>query len=214
MNYNEFRKLVQKWPLILSRDVIMNRADKQIIRNQLKRWSQKQLLIKLRRGVFILNADDRKVNPSRAYIANQLYTPSYVSLEYALHYYGFIPESVSDLTGITTKKTMRFKNDIGTFIYQHIKPKAFRGFRAFKDEAEFLFLIADPEKALVDFFYLNLEKFREGDMEVFDKSYRLQNLEKIKSKKIMEYADFFGNDKLKRVCRLFCEFIKEERKRR
>lgn len=214
MNYNEFRKLVQKWPLIFSQDVIMNRADKQIIRNQLKRWSQRQLLIKLRRGIFILNADDRKVNPSRTYIANQLYPPSYVSLEYALNYYGFIPELVSDLTSITTRKTAHFKNDAGTFIYQHIKPKAFRGFRVFKDEAGFSFLIADPEKALVDFIYLNLEKFHKDDMEVFDKSYRFQNLEKVKSKKIIEYADLFGNDKLKKVCRLFCKFVKEKREER
>ncbi|MFH1868331.1 MAG: hypothetical protein ABH843_05110 [Candidatus Omnitrophota bacterium] len=210
MDYLEFRNSAQGFPLVISRDIMLREKNKQAIRNQLERWSFRKLLIKLKRGVFILNQNDRKINPSRAYIANQLYAPSYVSLEYALNYYDLIPERVSDLTSITTKKTMRFVNDLGTFIYQHINPKAFRGFKALKDEAGLNFLIAEPEKALVDFFYLNLSRFQGDYSGIFEESYRLQNTEALKTKRLMEFAGLFGSKKLTRVCRGFCKFIKKE----
>jgi len=208
MSYNEFKNRVQERPLIFSRDLMLLQSNKQIIRNQLARWQNKKLLVKLKRGVFLLNPNDRKINPSRTYISNQLYSPSYVSLEYALNYYGLIPERVSDLTGITTKKTLRLKNEVGTFIYQHIKPRAFRGFKALKDEAGLIFFIAEPEKAVVDFFYLNLERFREDDEKVFEQSYRFQNVEMLKSTKVMKFAELFDNGKLLRISQSFCKFIK------
>lgn len=210
MNYTEFKNKVQSWPVIFSRDIMLGREDKQIIRNQLERWSSKKLLIKLRRGVFILNENDRKVNASRAYIANQLYSPSYVSLEYALNYYDLIPERVSDLTSITSKKTMRFMNEAGAFIYQHIKPEAFRGFNMLKDEAGLLFLIAEPEKALIDFFYLNLGRIRGEDEKIFEESYRLQNLEILRTRKLTEFASLFDSNKLMRVAQHFCKLVKRE----
>ncbi len=210
MNYNEFKNSVQSWPLIFSRDLLSRQKNKQIIRNQLGRWQNRKLLVKLRRGVFLLNANDRKINPSKIYLANQLYSPSYVSLEYALYYYGLIPERVTVLSSITTKKTLRFTNKIAAFIYQHIKPEAFRGFKAVKDEAGLVCFIAEPEKAIVDFFYLNLNKFYGQDESIFEESYRLQNLESLKAKKVMKFAEIFGNGKLMRVSQSFCAIIKKE----
>ena len=209
MNYAEFKNKTEKWPIIFSQDLMPHRGDKQIIRNQLERWRVRKLLIKLRRGAFLLNTTDRKGDPSRTYIANQLYGPSYVSLEYALQFYGLIPERVNDLTSVTTRKTMRFTNEIGTFIYQHIKPKVFRAFKMLKDETGLVFFIAEPEKALIDFFYLNLNKLQTEDEKIFEESYRLQNLEVLKMKKVMEFAEFFDCDKLVRVSRSFCRFLKE-----
>ncbi len=212
MNYTEFRNKAQNWPIIFSRDLIRDKDKAQIIRNQLERWRRKKLLVRLKKGTFLLNFNDRKINPSRAYIANQLYGPSYVSLEYALNYYGLIPERVADLTSITTRKTRLITNEIGTFVYRHIKPAAFRGFRPVKDEAGLIFFLADPEKTLVDFFYFNSGRFKKTDKLVFEESYRLQNIEKLNTKKIMEYAELFKSGKLKRIARMFCAVVKEARK--
>ncbi|MFH0731625.1 MAG: hypothetical protein V2A72_01735 [Candidatus Omnitrophota bacterium] len=210
MNYNEFKKETQNQPLVLSSDLLALKESKQAIRNQLERWRKKKLLIRLKRGVFLLNQSDRKLNISRAYIANQLYSPSYVSVEYALNYYGLIPERTNDLTSVSAKKTLRIVNETGNFIYQHIKPQAFRGFKAQKDDAGLAFFIAVPEKAIVDFIYLNLNKFKVQDKSIFEESYRFQNLEVLKTKIIMEFAKGFNSDKLLRVCKLFCEFAKKE----
>jgi len=90
-------------------------------------------------------------------------------------------------------------------------PEAFRGFEACKDEAGLLFLMAQPEKAIVDFIYLNLEKFKKEDREIFEGSYRFQNTKLLKTKKVSEFAKVFNNRKLTSICKSFCEFIKEER---
>ena len=189
MNYNEFKNKVQRWPLISSRDLTRHEPNKQVIRNQLKRWRVKKLLIKLKRGVFILNTNDRKFTPSRGYIANQLYSPSYISLEYALNYYGLIPERVSDVTSITTKKTKCFRNEIGNFIYQHIKPGCFRGFKTLKDEAGLLFFIAEPEKALIDYLYFKTyhnKQFNPAE-ERLDKTI----IARLSRKKLTKYASLY-----------------------
>ena len=212
MRYADFRKMVLRLPIFSSKDILFFEKRRQRIRNQLNRWQRRGLIIKLKRGVYLLNENDRKVNPSRQYIANQLYAPSYVSLEYALNLYGLIPERVMEVTSVTTRKTMRFKNALGVFAYQRVKPEAFSGFRAAKDEAGLSFFIALPEKAVVDFLYLNMRKIKSADKDVFGISYRFQNTESLSETRIMKMAVLFGNRGLTRTAELFCKFIKDERK--
>lgn len=212
MDYLGFKNKFQNIPIILSKDVVRLQKDSQNIRNQLNRWQSKGLIIKLKRGMYLLNKNDRKVSPSKHFIANQLYQPSYVSLEYALSFYGLIPERVSDVTSITTKKTNHFRNKLGVFIYQHIKPEAFKGFNILKEENGLSSFIAEPEKAIIDFLYLNLRKFRLDVKEILRSSYRFQNLEGLRQKKITDLAKAFNNHRLMEIARYFCEFIREEAK--
>ncbi len=206
MKYSDFKKKVVDWPIIFSRDVVSRGKSGQAVRNQLERWKKSGRIIRLKKGVFILADDDRRVGLSRPYLANQLYGPSYVSLEYALGYYGLIPERVSDITSVTSLKTMKFANAAGTFIYQHVKLKAYRGFVLVEGDGGLKFFIAEPEKAVVDFLYLNLEKFKVDDPDIFEGSYRFQNTEKLGAKKIFRFADLFENRKLVKVASLFSKY--------
>lgn len=210
MNYTDFKSRFQSAPLIFSKDVERLDKRRQATRNRLSRWQTKGLLVKLKRGVYLLNKNDRKVNPSLSFIGNQLYRPSYVSMEYALRHYGFIPERVSDITSITTRKTARFKNKVGTFIYQHIKPEAFRGFKAVKEDNGLSFLMAEPEKSVVDFLYLNLDKFHKDAKEAFKHSYRFQHMKGLKRRRLIELAGYFNNRRLLSVVRDLCDFIRGE----
>lgn len=212
MNYVDFKNNLQQLPIILSKDLLRQEKEGQILLNQLYRWQKKGLIIKLKRGVYLLNKNDRKINPSREFISNQLYSPSYISSQYALNLYGLIPERVADVTSITTKKTMSFKNGLGNFIYQHIKPQAFRGFKTATDDAGFSFFIAEREKAIVDLLYLNLREFPPETTSLFRDYFRFQNTEKLSTRKIIEFAKLFSNNKLMRLVKIFCEFIKEEAK--
>jgi len=209
MNYIEFRNRFQGHPLILSKEVVRLEKDRQNIRNQLNRWLDKGLIIKLKKGIYILNKNDRKIQPGEAFIANELYAPSYVSLEYALNLYGLIPEKVTWVTSVTTKKTARFSNELGEYVYQHVKPGAFRGFQSIKDKDGFSAFIAEPEKAVVDFLYLNLKRFTPGDKDVFEQSFRFQNVGSLRRNRCMMLSKLFNNRKLLKVTRTFCEFIKE-----
>jgi len=200
MKYAEFKNLTRPYPLFSTGQLRTLLKEKGALLNlQLTQWKKKGYISPLRRGLYILNENDRTFTPSRSFLAGQLYNPSYISLEYALSFYSLIPEKVTDLTSISTKKTARFKNIFGTFIYQHIKPIAFSGFHAQKDEHNLPFFLAAPEKALTDYLYLNLSNFKSNDINVFTESLRLQNLEILNIQTLKNFGLLYNNKKLKKV---------------
>ena len=91
------------------------------------------------------------------YVANKLYTPSYVSLETALFIYGLIPDVAAQVTSLTTRATREFRNRHGAFFYRSCRKRVFAGYRLMQYEGTKI-LIADEEKALVDFIYFALRQ--------------------------------------------------------
>ncbi len=86
-------------------------------------------------------------------ISNCLYQPTYISLESALAFYHFIPEAVYSMQAITTRKTIAYKTTAGTFNYRTLKPAFYFGYNILhKDKLPVL--VAEPEKALLDYLYL------------------------------------------------------------
>lgn len=114
----------------------------------LEKQVSEELFLRLKRGLYALNTD----LPSEEEIANKLYMPSYISFEYALAYWNILPEMPYTITSATTKPTRKFTNHISTFSYYSIKREAFTGYQLIKKENK-AFLIADKEKALVDYLY-------------------------------------------------------------
>jgi predicted transcriptional regulator of viral defense system len=209
MKYLEFKNSFRKFPLISASHFPNVTENLQVLRNQLTQWQKKGLIIKLKKGLYILNEKDRKFNPSNIFIANALYSPSYISSEYALAYYDLIPEKVETITSCTTKKTTIFENPMGTFSYQHLKSELFFGFKRITDENEFTVFIAEPEKAVLDFIYLNLQEFKNKGEDIFDLSYRLQNLERLKKGKLQKLARLYKNRTFQGVIKNLLKFIKE-----
>lgn len=90
-------------------------------------------------------------------IANLCYAPSYISFEYALSYYGLIPEYVSTLTSaIYGKKNNKvYKLDNTIFEYSSIPNKVFsKGILLKENQKGLNYKIASKEKALCDMLYL------------------------------------------------------------
>lgn len=132
--------------------------------------SKRELFLPLRQGLYALQTD----LPGEEEIANHLYQPSYISLEYALNKYNILPEAVYTVTCVTTKPTRTFKN----FSFLSIKKSAYAGYFLANHV-----LIAEPEKALVDFWYfVSLGKKKDND--------RL-NLTGLNKDKILKYAKLF-----------------------
>ena len=188
MTYFEFKNVFRDLPIIPSSNFSNVTKEVQALRWNLVQWQQKGLVIKLRKGLYLLNENDRKIHPSRIFLANALYSPSYVSTEYVLGYYDLIPEKVEDVTSVTTKNVKRFRNPFGTFIYQHLKTDLFFGFKEILDENKWPVHIAEPEKAVLDFIYLHLVDFKNKDQDVFELSYRMQNLDILKRNKLLSFA--------------------------
>jgi hypothetical protein len=211
MDFHSFKTSIQNLPVFSGRDAA-RLGPRQTMYNRLNVWRSKGLVIQLKRGLYILSEADRKVQPSALFLSGQLYAPSYVSMEYALGLHGLIPEMVTTITAATTKNPSRFKTSLGAFEYQHIKREAFRGFEAVKDPAGLTYFLAEPEKAIIDFIYLNLPRFKRGDRDVFGQSYRFQNLETLSLKKLKAYAGLFAIPKLTDVVNEFSRFAREARK--
>jgi len=119
-------------------------------------------LIGLKKGLYLperylLSQSDKKAYFE--YLANILYYPSYLSLEYVLSFYGLIPEGVYVLTNISLKSSRIFENKLGTFIYRNVKKEVFCGYKK-TQKGNFSVYSATKTKALFDFLYLkrNLSK--------------------------------------------------------
>ena len=141
------------------------------------------LFLKVRNGLYALRIDQ----PRDEAIANRLYAPSYISFEYALSRYGIIPESVYTITSATTRITREFIVNNKSFTYSHIKKQAYRGYRTEKI-GDMTVLMAEPEKALVDYLYfVNLKRKTLNE--------RL-TVRKLKKKAMVEYAKLFGRKSL------------------
>ena len=108
-------------------------------------------LVRLKRGVYILGKEYRRSPLDMIGIANVLYVPSYVSFEYALSYYGLIPERVYEITSATSRLKKSFDTPLGRFTYRPLPPQAYAiGIDWLFDERHGGRLIATPEKALCD----------------------------------------------------------------
>lgn len=191
MTYLYFEKLLSSYPAFSSGDLNIFLGDKynRSVLNNLKRWNKKGYLVNLRKGVYLLNS--YKVHDS-AILAGKIYGPSYISLEYALGYYGIIPEMVFSVTSVTTRTTKEFHNEIGHYYYHKIKTSAFGGYAPIvKDGIPYYF--ANPEKALVDFLYLNRNRF-DGSVGQFE-SYRFNEDFKWHKQLLLSYAKLFSNKK-------------------
>lgn len=210
MKYRDFKNIIKPFPIFFSNHIPVITSSPQVLRNQLVKWEKQGLIISLKKGLYVLNKQDRAVTPSLFFIANQLVFPSYVSNEYALGFYDLIPEKTEDITSVTTKKTNCFRNEFGVFRYQHINDRSYTGYQELKDSAGLSYLIATPEKAVVDFLYLNLSRFKEDDKEIFASSYRFQNVGDLDVENLKKYTLLFGVRKLNKVVSNFVDFIKRE----
>jgi len=108
-------------------------------------------IIQIKKGLYVVSEDYRSKKISKEIIANLIFGPSYLSLDFALSYYGIIPERVAITTSITTKRGKYFSTTFGNFYYIHASYEYYYiGISQEKIENKFTFLIASPEKALCD----------------------------------------------------------------
>lgn len=149
----------------------------------LHRYAKTGFIVRLKRGLYAFP----DALPPDIFIANKLYEPSYVSLEFALSYHGIIPETVYTITSITTKATRRFEFGKKIFTFRRIKKQAFTGYELATQNG-INFLIADAAKAFVDAQYFRLF---EGQKPL--SRFRKDRIDKTKA---LGYVKLFKNNKL------------------
>ncbi len=182
-------------------------------RNNLTRWTQKGLLVKLRQEWYGFQELLQRPDFSR-YVACRIYRPSYISLHTALSIYGMIPEAVTNITSVSTLKTARFENAFGQYSYQHVRPELFFGYKPVALPAhgggimapQQTWMLALPEKALLDLLYLY--PFYDNEAELaelrLDEEFMTEELDR---DRLAEYQQRMGNKaldkRIKKLIKLF-----------
>ena len=77
-------------------------------------------LLRVKKGIYIFGPRHRRRPYSREILANLLYGPSCLSLDYALHRHGLIPEKVETLTSVTPGRARTFSTGVGVFTYSRV----------------------------------------------------------------------------------------------
>lgn len=147
-------KLIET-PYIDAQALIKLLADYKKPREAILRMVKNEELIRLKNGFYLINEkithESVKVIPFEQ-VANLLYGPSYVSMEWALSFYGMIPERVHTITSMTLGRNKEYHTSIGDFSYFTLSSESYSIGITQKKSPDFVggFLIASPEKALAD----------------------------------------------------------------
>jgi len=202
MKYLEIKENLKDFIVFSASDI--SKVDPDFHNQRLSEWQRRGYIKKVVKGHYIFS--DLDVNESVLFIiANKIFDPSYVSLEMALSFYGLIPEGVYSVTSVTSKKTYAFKSQLARFSYRKIKSGLMFGYKL-ENYENHIFKIAEIEKALLDYFYLNPRRKGEGDFEelrINEETFR----EKVDIPKLENYLTQFGNSALTKRVNKFIKFI-------
>ncbi len=202
MQFLELKNNLKDFIIFSKKDI--EKIDQSFYNQRLSEWQDKGYIKMIRRGYYIFS--DLELNESVLFlIANKIYSPSYVSLEMAFSYYNLIPESVYGITSVTSQKTNNFKTNLGEFIYSHIKPELMFGYRLVK-YGIYNFKIAEIEKTLLDYFYLNPQIKTKDDFAGmrFNSEIFRDNSNK---DKLLNYLKIFNNKSLRKRLESFLKYI-------
>lgn len=179
LNYMKFEQLqekIEKIPVFSFFDILkwFPQANQQTLKCQLYNWLKTKKIVSLKKGLYYFP----KIPLNDIFfLAAKLYFPSYISLETALNYYGLMPDVPQQITSLSPLSTARFKTALGDFSFSKIQTQYFFGYNTIKEAGGiFFYNIARPEKALIDFLYLNSNHF--------------QNIEDLKEQRFNFTIDF------------------------
>ena len=202
MQYLELKTQIKDFPVFSIKDI--EKVDLSFHKQRLSEWQKKDYVKKICKGFYIFS--DLAINePTLFTIANRVYEPSYISLEMALSIYGIIPEAVYGITSATSQKTKNLKSPVGDFIYRHIQPDFMFGYEVREHDGHH-YQIAELEKAILDYLYLNSKI---NDNESFEgMRFNVSELkEKLNIEKFNKYLEAFHNKSLARRAKKFLTYI-------
>ena len=177
-------------------------------KTKLSRMVKKGKYIKIARGLY-----ETDKNIPGYVLAGSIYGPSYISFDFALGYYGLIPERVNIITSATfdKKKNKRYKNSYGIFTYRDVPSEVFPyGIRLNKYK-DYFFRIAEPEKAICDKLYTISPVVSQKDLEdllIKDLRIEVSELDKLDIQKLEFLSEKYHSTNVSRFYRFMRRFKK------
>lgn len=151
------------------RDLIPHEEfDSALLRQALSAYSRPEMkihsllrsgsIIQVKRGLYVFGPKYNRRPVCVEALANMIYGPSALSLEWALSYHGLIPERVEIMTSITPNRDKEFSTPFGMFTYRKLAMSKYaEGIDQVWIDEQHPVLIATPEKALCDTLVLSVK---------------------------------------------------------
>lgn len=162
------------------------------------------VITRVKKGLYVFGSDYNQAPVCKEVLANLIYGPSCISLEYALSYHGLIPERVETITSVTPKRDKKFRTPLGLFSYRYLSVEKYpHGIEQIWIDSNHPVLMASPEKALCDYIVLNkvtgitgaadANEFLQSDLRIDQENFKrlnaniLRKLNKFYRSKSIEY---------------------------
>jgi len=165
--------------------------------NRIYRLTNSGWLKRIKRGLYLVvdSLSARSQNDlSLCIIANSLVSESYASLSYALNYYQMFDQYDKTITSVTVKNSKKYNFDGHTYNFSKVKKDRYFGFVEKRENGKII-RIAEAEKALIDYLYLDAG-FGSASL-VFEKI--KDHHAELDINKLQEYAARFGATMLRKV---------------
>jgi len=205
-------ELVKTLPFFDFQDIAPVEKNRTYLAIILSRYIKSGKFIRLKKGFYTTKeyVDETQKNRSFSryleFLANVLYQPSYLSLEYVLSQHSLITEVAANFTSVTINKTKHFSNSLGRFFYHTVKNELFSGFNIEK-EGNLTILKATKTKALFDFLYLR-KNLLSDENTVEELRLNLLNLTGRDIRELKKYVDSEGSKRMKNIFNLIVELWK------
>lgn len=190
-----------------------------IVKNNFSEYSNKNTkllrevkngnLIKITNGLY-----ETDPNTEAYLLAGSIYGPSYISFEYALSFYGLIPEKVNTVTCATfnKKKKKKFNTAFGVFTYRDVPLLAYPEEIIINKKNDYYYQIASPEKALCDKLYtlkplknyFNLETMLFKDLRI-----DIEDFKKLNKQIIEKLSELYHCQNIKLLNRYMRRYVNE-----
>ncbi len=136
--------------------VLLDRSHPSRLTEAIRRLVREDFLLRVRRGLYV----DRLNGYRPEFVGQRSLSPSYLSTESALHLHHLCETGITVYTYVTTRLIARRQDASKTFeghrfVYRHVVAHLFFGY-----ESRDGMLVADPEKAVLDFLYFIYKKQR------------------------------------------------------
>lgn len=163
---------------------LFNLKNNNTLYKKIQRLEKQKIIKKIINGKYLFSIS----NADEFTIAHFILNPSYISLESALSFYGIMTGFSYSITSISTKPPKTVIVDEKEYSYSHINPSLFWGY-----EKNGQFLIADKEKALLDYIYFSLKGLR--TMLDFDEI----DITQIDKPRLSEYTHRWGDKRIIKI---------------
>jgi len=195
--------LVEKLPYFNFDDLVGIEKDRTYLKIIFSRYEKTGKLMRLKRGFYVTKEyidDIQKKGAFSSYtefLANILYQPSYLSLDYILYQNNLLTEVPNNFTSVTRNKTMSFSNNFGNFFYHKVKDKLFCGFEMV-EENNYTVWRATKAKALFDYLYLR-RNILTNKKAVKELRLNSDNLTKSDIRELRKYLKIEGSKKMEEI---------------